>query len=121
MRMSFESMVVLAHAMGRTLVLPPNLDHNELLPYLNSSQYKSPHHSKIQDKGFLDVIDVELLKSQQGVKIITMQKFLELEGCTGRLKEGKLPPNNDSSITGSQLWEYLKKATDIHPELKTVR
>ena len=87
-------------------MIPPQ-DHLYLLEKKHKDDHdKSPH----DDMGFEDFFDIDLLKSHRGLNIITMKEFLEREGLTGHLK-GILPPNNNSDITGNELWKYLEKVS----------
>lgn len=61
-RMSLECLLVVAHAMGRTLVVPPQ-QHL----YLLGNTHKDKHDTSAHDEmGFEDFFDLELLKSQLG-------------------------------------------------------
>jgi hypothetical protein len=109
-RMSLESLIVVAHAMGRTLVVPPQ-QHL----YLLGAQHKDPHDKEAHDEmGFDDFFDLNLLKSHHGFHMMSMQEFLEKEAVTGGLK-GVLPPQNSSQIWGQALWNYLTKVADATP------
>lgn len=104
-RMGLECMIVMAHAMGRTLIVPPQ-DHL----YLLTAQHKdhplaADSHDEMQ---FEDFFDLDLLKSHQGFHMMSMQEFLLKEGCSGGL-HGVLPPKNDSALWGAALWAYLDK------------
>lgn len=109
-RMSLESLIVVAHAMGRTLVIPPQ-QHL----YLLGATHKDPHDAKAHDEmGFEDFFDLDLLRSHRGFHVLSMQEFLEKEGVTGGL-HGVLPPGNKSDLWGGQLWSYLNKVADAKP------
>jgi GDP-fucose protein O-fucosyltransferase len=111
MRMGFESLVVAAHAMGRTLVMPP---HDDI--YLLSSKFKEEEESSAKDEmGFLDFYDFHILKTQKGFHMMKMSKFLKKEGLSGRLK-GVLPPDNNVNLWGRELWDYLSKVADTTPK-----
>eukprot|EP00580_Thalassiosira_gravida_P010666 CAMPEP_0201652384 /NCGR_PEP_ID=MMETSP0493-20130528/44448_1 /ASSEMBLY_ACC=CAM_ASM_000838 /TAXON_ID=420259 /ORGANISM="Thalassiosira gravida, Strain GMp14c1" /LENGTH=361 /DNA_ID=CAMNT_0048128897 /DNA_START=98 /DNA_END=1183 /DNA_ORIENTATION=- len=71
--MSLEIVIVFAAATGRTLVLPPDTPF-----YLLSKKVegKKNHHH-----GFADFLDLDSEALQNRVKIISMTKFLELEGA----------------------------------------
>lgn len=63
-RMSLECLLVVAHAMGRTLVIPPQ-QHL----YLLGQSHKDKHDNTAHDEmGFEDFFDMDLLKSQLGMK-----------------------------------------------------
>ena len=64
-RMGLECLLVVAHATGRTLVVPPQ-QHL----YLLGETHKDKHDEKAHDEmGFEDFFDIDLLRSHQG-KII---------------------------------------------------
>ena len=92
-RMSMETVFGLAHAMGRTLVLPP-----EQRMYLLT---KRDVQAQKKDFGFQDFFPLDdISKEQAGLEIITMEEFLLREGVTGRLVDrhtGKVtyPPDNN--------------------------
>ena len=99
-RMAMETVLVMAHATGRTLVLPP-----EARMYLLGGAFT------FNDFFHLDSIDAE----HEGLNIITMEEFLKREG-------GKLPnlstkklekvPDDRMNWDGEDLmplWKYLRK------------
>lgn len=100
-RMSFESIVVLAHAMGRTLVLPPRNDHED---YLRVEFYNA---GKEADISFDDIIDFDILKSQKHVYTISTPDFLQQEGLSGKL-QGVRP--NNTELRGKDLAQYYIQA-----------
>ena len=117
-RMSLECVIVIAHAMGRTLVIPPQ-QHL----YLLGKTHKDEGDQKAHDEmGFEDFFDIDLLKSHQGYHTITMKEFLEREACKGSLgnektsTKGLLPKGNSSDLWGQELWWYLNKVADYTPE-----
>uniref|UniRef100_A0A7S4VCN9 O-fucosyltransferase family protein n=1 Tax=Ditylum brightwellii TaxID=49249 RepID=A0A7S4VCN9_9STRA len=100
-RMAMETALVMAHAMGRTLVLPP-----EQRMYLLGKD-----HFSFNDFFHLDSIALE----HDGFDLMTMEDFLKKEGVTGKLTDTKTgnvmkPPNNkvDWSDDNKQLFEYLR-------------
>jgi GDP-fucose protein O-fucosyltransferase len=108
--MGLECVVVLAHAMGRTLVVPPQ-QHL----YLLGKTHKDKEDEKAHDEmGFEDMFDASLLKSQSGLSVMHMEDFLAKEGVTGGL-HGKLPPKNSTDAWGRMLWQYLDEVADINP------
>jgi hypothetical protein len=110
-RMGMEALIVVAHATGRTLVVPPQ-QHL----YLLGQNHKDAHDQKAHDEmGFEDFFDIELLRSHKGFHILHMEEFLAKEAVTGGL-HGKLPPNNSTKLWGTQLWSYLNKVADAKPE-----
>lgn len=106
MRMSFECISVVAHATGRTLVLPPE-QSLYLLSKLHKDKDKVKAHTQMQLEDFYDF---NLIKQQKGFHIMSMEEFLEREGKSGDLK-GIYPPGNSSQIMGPKLWNYLSKVT----------
>lgn len=110
-RMGVEALIVLAHAMGRTLVIPPQ-QHL----YLLGESHKDKHDAHPHDEmGFEDFFDINLLRSHQGFHVLTMEQFLQQEAITGGLK-GMFPPKNDTKLWGSALWRYLNHVADAKPE-----
>jgi hypothetical protein len=117
-RMQLETMLAMAWAMGRILVLPPKWS---LWPHeAGTASYSS----------FNDYFDLDALtKKFVGVDIVTMEEFLTMEAMAGRLNAGgdgkfpdsKLvalgqslkPPSDKVDWNGdgdmSQLFEYLEK------------
>ena len=110
-RMSLECMIQIAHAVGRTLVIPPQ-QHLYLLGEVHKdTEDKSAH----DEMGFEDFFSMDMLRSHRGFHMVEMEDFIEKEACQGHLN-GKLPPKNDSHIWGPKLWSYLDKAADENPE-----
>jgi hypothetical protein len=104
---SMECIMVIAHAMGRTLVMPPR----ENLYLLDKKQTSEKKRAAL---GFEDFFDVDLLKSHQGYHVMSTQDFLRSEGQTGGL-HGQLPPKNRSDIAGGALHKYLRRVADELP------
>lgn len=103
-RMGMECLIVVAHAMGRTLVVPPQ-QHL----YLLGKTHKDEHDAEAHDEmGFEDFFDLELLRSHRGFHVQHMEDFLATEAVTGGL-HGVLPPGNSSDAWGPKLWAYLAK------------
>lgn len=110
-RMGMESLIVVAHAMGRTLVVPPP-QHL----YLLGKVHKDVHDRKEHDEmGFEDFFSIDLLRSHKGFHVLHMEEFLAKEGVTGGL-HGKLPPKNSTTVWGEALWKYLWDVADAKPE-----
>jgi hypothetical protein len=101
--MAMETTVVLAHAMGRTLVIPPQ-QHLYLLQRKHKDKHETKEHNEM---GFEDFFDLTRLLAHKGTHVITMSEFLEQEGVVGGL-HGKLPPGNSTTLAGGKLWRYLE-------------
>jgi GDP-fucose protein O-fucosyltransferase len=103
-RMVVEAMVVLALAMGRTLVIPPRArwDYQDLFP--------------------LAAIATE---SRESLNMITMKEFLERQALTGQLIDPttgqvEFPPENNRTDwngdlrfiwNGNVLWPYMRRVS----------
>jgi len=105
-RMGMECLLVIAHATGRTLVVPPQ-QHLYLLGVNHQDKGDEKPHDEM---GFEDFFDLGLLRSHQGLHIMHMEEFLAKEGVSGGL-HGELPPHNSSEAWGAGLWHYLKKVS----------
>ena len=107
-RMAYETILVLSHAMGRTLVLPP--EKQMYLLGKGGSDHKKDF--SFNDFFHLDSIAME----HEGFNIITMEEFLKRKGVTGQLKnlqtgEVLLPPGGKTDWNGQNLnmiFEYLR-------------
>ena len=67
-RMSLECLIVVAHATGRTLVIPPQ-QHL----YLLGKTHQDPHDTKPHDEmGFEDFFDIEHLQSHSGTAAVSL-------------------------------------------------
>ena len=112
-RMAMETVLVLAHAMGRTLVLPPE----QKMYLLNQGGAEHKKHFSFSDFFHLESIAAE----HDGFKVITMEEFLRREGMKDRLidkKSGKplAPPNDQvdwNSLGFEPLWEYLRTVGEV--------
>lgn len=114
-RMGMECLLVVAHAMGRTLVVPPQ-QHLYLLGVNHQDKGDQAPHDEM---GFEDFFDLDLLRSHEGLHIMHMEEFLAKEGVSGGLK-GVLPPHNSSEAWGNALWQYLKKVRSLKITLSFV-
>lgn len=99
--------MVIAHAMGRTLVVPPR----ENLYLLDKKQSNEKKRSTL---GFDDFFDIDLLQSHQGYHVISTEEFLRTEGQTGGL-HGQYPPKNRTDVSGGPLHKYLRAVADELP------
>jgi len=106
-RISFENFILMAHVMGRTLVMPPkgfwwgfqNENGQE------NPQMESPRWS------FEDFYELDKIH-QAGLKIISMEEFIVRFGVTGMLKDKEngavlFPPNNRTNWDKS--WQKVMK------------
>jgi len=108
-RMAMETVLVMAHAMGRTLVLPPDKG----MYLLGKTKEEHKKEFGFQDFFHLDSIAVE----HEGFDIITMDEFLTRKGITGELKnietkESMNPPGDQIDWDRhnlNPLWDYLRK------------
>ena len=91
-RMSMETAVTLAHAMGRTLVLPPR----QGMYLLEDGEGNQKRRFSFSDFFHFDSVAIE----HAGVEVISMEEFLEREVMTGNMKENvngstTFPPLNN--------------------------
>jgi len=101
-RMAMETALVLSHAMGRALVLPPE---HKIYNFERSFGFKDLFH--------LDAVSGE----HSGFKVITMEEFLVREAMQGKMVEygtntTLYPPNKQTSWDGvhaKPLFDYLRK------------
>ena len=98
--------MVIAHAMGRTLVVPPK-ENLYLLDKKQTNQKKT-------HLGFDDFFDLDLLKSHEGYHVISTEEFLKTEAQTGGL-HGMYPPKNRTDVAGGPLHKYLRAVADELP------
>ena len=110
-RMAMETFVVMAHAMGRTLVLPPS----QGVYLLRKDRDKQRVHFSYNDFYHMEQVGYE----HDGLDIITMEEFLKREAMSGNLKNittgtAQYPPDNRTNWDGldpKQLKEYLREVT----------
>jgi hypothetical protein len=97
-RMSMEIIFVFAAATGRTLVLPPDTPF-----YLlgDTDGMGSKHH------GFADFIDIGKI---QGLDIITMTEFLQIEGQKGGLLTLPTGRMREKTIKSAEYCYYVSKS-----------
>mmetsp|Transcript_24407 Transcript_24407/g.49913 ORF Transcript_24407/g.49913 Transcript_24407/m.49913 type:complete len:307 (+) Transcript_24407:1922-2842(+) len=108
-RMGFENLILLAHAMARTLVLPPKRQ------IFHMADKSAGRVFSLDDFYDIDVIN----KVQMGLNIITMEEFLKREALSGNLKsletgESAYPPSNRTQWDNQRLnplWNYLRRVT----------
>ena len=109
--MSMETIIVMAHAMARTLVLPPS----QGIYLLRKDRDKQRVHFSFEDFYHLEQIGYE----HAGLDIISMEEFLLAEAMTGNMKNkttgiAQYPPNNRTNWDGMDskpLKEYLRDVT----------
>ena len=102
-RISFEVHCLLARAMGRTLVLPPNGE------WFGFSLFRH----NFSGLGFDNVYDIQNLR-QHGLQIITMNEFLQRETFKYPNNTATRPPNNRTDWNGawlSDLRTWLQQVT----------
>merc|ERR1719223_596580 len=112
-RMAMETVIVMAHAMGRTLVLPPE----KRMYLIGRGDNKQKFKFTFNDFFHLDSIHTE----HEGFNMITMEEFLEREAMNGKLinqNTGNIsfPPGNRTNWNGEDLkplWEYLRNTTHV--------
>lgn len=111
-RMALECVLVVAHATGRNLVIPPQ-QHL----YLLGATHKDKHDKEAHDEmGFADFFDIDLLQSHLGFHMISMEQFLRMEAQTGGLHPEIMKlPNNDTTLSGPPLWSYINRVADVKP------
>jgi len=111
-RMSMETMIVMAHAMSRTLVMPPS----QQMYLLRKDKGKQRiHFSLTHDFYHLEQVGYE----HAGLHVISMEEFLKTEAMTGNLfnkatGDVAFPPNNRTNWDGmwpKPLKEYLRDVT----------
>jgi len=110
-RMAMETVVVMAHAMGRTLVIPPG----QGMYLLRKDKGKQNIHFSFADFFHLDSLDRE----HEGIDIITTEEFLLREAMTGHLVDKhtgivSFPPENRTNWDGQDpkpLKEWLRNVT----------
>mmetsp|Transcript_49195 Transcript_49195/g.96191 ORF Transcript_49195/g.96191 Transcript_49195/m.96191 type:complete len:632 (+) Transcript_49195:77-1972(+) len=109
-RMAMETVLVMAHGMGRTLVLPPEAPMYLLRKKSSDGQKK--------EFGFNDFFHMDSIgEEHDGLNIISMKEFLTRESLTGRLLDvgsGKpiYPPGGRVKWDGDEpkeLWKYLRQ------------
>jgi hypothetical protein len=106
-RMSMETAVTLAHATGRTLVMPPE----QGMYLLHKGEKKQKNRFSFSDFFHFDSVAAE----HAGVEVISMEEFLKREVMTGNAVDkstGKVtfPPNNRTNWDGAD--RYEAKALD---------
>lgn len=110
-RMQMELILVFCAATGRTLVMPPD----QPMYLLNKGKGHQKEHS------FMDFFPFDHIS--QIMPVITMEKFMQLEGITGHLKSNKMPysilypPKNKTEFKGTDriernlMWDYLRNVS----------
>jgi len=100
-RMAMETVLAMAHAMGRTLVLPPQQEM--YLLYDDKNINGTTQRSKFDFYDFFPMDEIS--KQLDGLEIITMEEFLLRQGITGKLRDREtneicFPPNNRTNWNG---------------------
>jgi GDP-fucose protein O-fucosyltransferase len=100
--MSMETVLAMAYAMGRTLVLPP-----EKVFYLLGTQ-KGKAGEQRSEFSFSHFFHMESIHNEHpGLDIVTMKEFLEQEAMTGNLHDEQgnvvFPPHNQTNWDGKPL------------------
>lgn len=112
-RMAMETIIILAHSMGRVLVLPPEKRMYLIGKGDNNQKFKFTFN----DFFHLDSIQLE----HKGFNIITMEDFLKREAMQGSMinkNTGRVqfPPNNRTKWDGENLdplWNYLRETAMV--------
>ena len=89
-RMGMECHIVMAHAMGRTLVIPAQ-QHL----YLLGRTHVDKHGNKRDEMGFEDFFDMDLLRGHKGFHVLSTKEFLLKEvgvGDWGMWQSGVVGP-----------------------------
>jgi hypothetical protein len=99
MRLGLENIMLLAHAMGRTLVMPPKWRLTHGMLDKNSG-------TVVSFSNFYDIAAINV--KQNGLNIISMEDFLEREALNGNLKSvvdgsPQYPPENKVKWDNSPL------------------
>jgi len=111
--MALETVIGIAIAMGRTLVMPPA----QKMYLLQQGRGQQKTHF-----GFADFFNVEQMAAvNDGLEIITTKQFLEMEAMKGNLRdkttgEVSFPPGNQTDWDGENtmpLKEWLRNVTHI--------
>lgn len=93
-RMAMETILAMAVAMGRTLVLPPDQRFYMLSEQTGKDGKPQRHHFSFEDFFPLK----QIAQEHAGVEIITTEEFLEREALTGRIRNrngiASFPPGN---------------------------
>lgn len=106
-----ETVVAMAHAMGRTLVLPPE----QRMYLLRKDMGKQRTHFSFAH--FFPML--EIAEEHKGLHVITMEEFLKAEAMTGNLRnketnQVEFPPHNRTDWNGEdvkELKEWLRNVT----------
>jgi hypothetical protein len=115
-RLSFENFVLLAHAMGRTLVMPAKGIWWGFSLNQNKTRDAGKHPNRWEMGDFYDV--EQMAAEQAGFKVISMEEFLKQHAMTGKLanerKQPQFPPDNRTdwnNLVHKKLKKYLGRVT----------
>jgi len=109
-RMAMETVVVMAHAMGRTLVMPPAQGMYLL---------RKDRGKQNTDFSFADFFHLESLSQEHaGLDIISAEEFLNRVAMTGQLRnkttgEVAFPPGNVTNWDGKDIKIYKEYMRDV--------
>lgn len=108
-RMSFENVIVLAIATGRTIVLPPRQP-------INLFRKQGNHTNRFAMDDIFDFDHIRTEFGNAGIKVITMEEFLKRVALSGQLRSRKdqqvvFPPGNrtDWEHRNEHLMKWLRK------------
>jgi len=108
-RMAMETVMTMAVAMGRTLVLPP-----EQGMYLLHKTKDHKGSQQRKDFSFAHFFPMELIAEEHvGFEVITMEEFLVREGLAGNLRDSagqvRFPPKNMTQWDGQDHFSISNK------------
>mmetsp|Transcript_13250 Transcript_13250/g.20567 ORF Transcript_13250/g.20567 Transcript_13250/m.20567 type:complete len:578 (+) Transcript_13250:190-1923(+) len=112
-RMAMETVLAMAHAMGRTLVLPP-----EARMYLLTTAKGSKNENQKAEFTFSDFFHMDsIAQEHEHFDIISMEEFLQREGNNLKAKGWPKPPPNNRTNWNGQTQDINQK---LYPYLRNV-